>query len=91
MSKCELCNEPNDGSDSNGCSYKYIELVGGFYERSTETRSDDMPERCYDCGIKWGNIHHMACDVERCPMCGGQLLYDECDTSPKYYEELPVK
>ena len=37
MSKCELCNEPNDGSDSNGCSYKYVEMVGGFYERCTET------------------------------------------------------
>ena len=40
----------------------------------------DNNNRCHDCGIlnKTGNIDHLGCDIERCPICGGQLISCGC-------------
>ncbi len=34
---------------------------------------------CHDCGVIKGQIHVGGCDVERCPACGGQIIFCECD------------
>ena len=34
---------------------------------------------CHDCNCPPGSFHHARCDVERCPRCGGQVIYCECD------------
>ena len=34
---------------------------------------------CHDCGAKEGEIHHLGCDMERCPFCGGQLIGCGCE------------
>jgi hypothetical protein len=34
--------------------------------------------RCPDCNIAPGGIHHLNCDQESCPKCGGQLISCDC-------------
>lgn len=29
---------------------------------------------CGDCGAKFGEQHKAGCDIERCPVCGLQLI-----------------
>lgn len=56
--------------------------------------------RCGDCGVEWGGLHHLGCDLQRCPRCDRQLLscgcsfdedgpHDEEDDDEDSYDALP--
>jgi hypothetical protein len=34
---------------------------------------------CHDCGVIKGEFHVPGCDVERCPVCDGQIGGCECE------------
>jgi hypothetical protein len=39
--------------------------------------ADAVP--CHDCRVLKGEFHVPGCDVEQCPVCGGQLIGCACD------------
>ena len=59
-----------------------------MYERIAFQRPQDAyrvpDERCHDCNVERGEVHHRKCDAETCPRRLGQLI--SCDSG-----EAPVE
>jgi hypothetical protein len=73
MATCIDCNLEMTTAD--GCTLAELKIDGEvFVRRRCERR------RCHDCAAKPGRLHHLGCDVERCPCCGGQLITCGCWT-----------
>ena len=56
------------------CVPRIVETTEGPFD---SLRDNWVPEEigsCHDCGIDRGGYHHPGCDMERCPVRGGQLL-----------------
>lgn len=79
---CPSCQkEMNPG---NGCEAKHLHVENGEEDYSLD-RTPYFPMLihgkdtvCHDCNVSSGQIHHPNCDMEKCPMCGGQLISCDC-------------
>jgi len=49
----------------------------------------DERQQCGDCGVLEGQIHKDFCDMERCSICGGQLISCDCDPDAKLKNRVP--
>ena len=76
---CKLCGQKMLRAD--GCTWP------GVYGEEEFPWPD---EHCPDCGAKLGHFHHINCDVEECPVCGGQLIGCDCDLEYTDDAEPPI-
>lgn len=79
---CTACNksmEPNTA-----CTMPTYNDFGDDIERKripygSESHQWPIGHPCHDCNTPVGGLHHLGCDVEQCPRCGGQAISCGCD------------
>ena len=81
MAKCEYCG--HDMLTAKGCVRVPVVHNGKEYEPVKvgdpgDGYANDPDAVCGDCGAHYGHYHHPGCDIERCPVCGLQLISCGC-------------
>lgn len=83
MAKCKDCGQ--EMLDGKGCTVttyinRHAQRLGqGPIKRIAHNRGEG---NCHDCGVPQGAMHHPGCDMEACPICGGQLISCNCWAAP---------
>lgn len=82
MAKCKYCGR--EMLTAHGCVCIPIIHNGRKYKPIKVGAPGDSLEGvenavCGDCGAHYGGYHHPGCDMERCPVCGRQLISCCCD------------
>ena len=74
---------------SAGCTLSSYTVAGKRYPRvkwgdgPADPRDLAAGDRCGDCGCLPGHQHHVGCDIETCPKCGGQAMMCLCFAAQK--------
>jgi hypothetical protein len=81
MAVCTFCG--NEMIHGTTCSEERLRVGGIDYEpiRWGEEKGypfQDMTERCGDCNVSKGAVHHHGCDLEQCPACHSQAISCGC-------------
>lgn len=72
---CPCCKQPMNGV---GCGVDKVRATAYFGGAKRRIRAD---AKCRDCAAPEGGYHHFGCCVAKCPYCGGQERYCECDNT----------
>ncbi len=85
MATCTHCS--NDLSTGTSCTVEALHMNGRRFSLVRHRRRrGDTNGRCGDCGVRDGGLHHLGCDLQRCPGCGGQLISCWCS-----WDEFPER
>lgn len=77
MAICDLCN--NEMTTGASCVVDTLHLEGRAYPLEPHRGRRDASSRpCGDCGVAQGGLHHLGCDLQRCPLCRSQLFSCGC-------------
>lgn len=76
------CGEQMNPSVACECVYLAV-ATGNGGEQTVERLRKDNPGLCPDCNVADGQYHHIHCQHEQCPVCGGQLI--SCNCTIGYY------
>lgn len=92
MAVCKFCGQEMKTAD--GCSVVSVFDGDAFIRRipvggkGDFLEGADSSQRCHDCNATFGHMHHVGCDSERCPKCGGQLITCGCFSEGSFKVEF---
>jgi len=82
MAECRRCNKEMCDSSTKTCTpNKWVVFPDDTRMSPVPYTPNDSQVRCHDCNIQEGGFHHVGCDMELCPRCGGQFLGCSCFVS----------
>jgi len=72
---CEQCRKEMKPGAS--CVMTHLYADGKWWDRIPV--DEDRKDHCGDCNAPGGGYHHPGCDTARCPICGGQEAFCDCE------------
>ena len=89
MAKCFRCKKEMCDESTITCrEYNIVNFPDGKKMAPVPYTPIDTKIRCHDCGVAAGGVHHVGCDMEICPRCGGPFLGCSCFVKAKDNDEV---